>query len=207
MSEPELPQEPPGWVARDREFALARSIIHEKSRAWRNVGGYWPVGGRPSHPEEFAQVEKAEEAYHAMSREVMPPPFTQLLYGIVSLNPLLEGIADGDESSIEDTIAWLEDDPFARWTGYVKQKIMCRLCGAPLSAVQESRIRGVLLRVTTRGPRLEFRDACRLARRVDTSEFRNQLQKLMARSEGHISYAAARMLAACETKGKRNRTE
>ncbi len=206
MSQSELPPEPSGWVARDREFALARSIHVEKVRAWRNAGGYWPVGGNPSHPKELAQVEAAQEAYYAMSREVMPPLFSDFLYGITSVNPLLEGIADGNASSIEDAIAWLEDDPFARWTGYLKQKIMCRLCGASLSASHKERLQHVLLRITTRGPRQEFRDACRLARHVDNPEFRNRLRALADRQEPHISYAAGRMLAACETKGKRSRT-
>lgn len=206
MSEPELPQDPPGWALRDREFALARSVRAEKGRAWRNAGGYWPPGGSPSHPKEWAQVEAAREAYYAMSREVMPPPFTERLHGIQSLNPLLEGIADGNASFFEDAITWLEDDPFARWTGYLKQKILCRLCGVTLSASQMDRLRRVLLRVTTRGPRQEFRDACRLARHVDSPEFRVRLRALAERHEPHISYAAGRMLAACESKGKRSRT-
>jgi hypothetical protein len=178
MNEPELPQDPPGWAERDREFALARSLRNEKGRA----------------------------AYGEMSHEVMPPPFTDRLYGITSVNPLLRGIADGDEASIEVAIAWLEADPFALWTGYLKQKIMCRLCGASLSDSQKSRLRHVLLRITTRGPRMEFRDACRLAPHVDDPEFRNRLRNLATRPEAHISYAAGRMLAACETKGKRNGT-
>jgi len=203
MSELELPEEPPGWAERDREFALARSVHAEKGQEWRNGGGHWPVGGSPSHPEEWAEVEAAREAYYVMSREAMPPPFTERLYGIQSLNPLLQGIADGDASSIEVSIAWLEDDPFARWTGYVKQKIMCRLCGAPLSASHKERLRHVLLRITTRGPRLEFPDACRLARHVEDPAFRNRLRSLASRPESHIQYAASRMLAACETKGNR----
>ena len=73
MSEPELPPDPPGWEARDCEFALARRLCLEKARAWRNAGGYWPVGGNPSHPKEWAEVVAADEAYYAISREVMPP--------------------------------------------------------------------------------------------------------------------------------------
>jgi hypothetical protein len=203
MSESELPQDPPDWEVRDREFALARKVRIEKAEAWRKAGGYWPVGGNPSHPKEWAEVVAADEAYYEMSREAMPPPFTELRYGITSLNPLLDGIADGNASSIEDAISWLEDDPFARWTGYVKQKIMNRLCGASLSVSHEDRLRSVLLRLTTRGPRQEFPNACKLARHVDSAEFRSRLRILAQRPEVHISYAAGRMLAACETKGKR----
>jgi len=203
MSEPELPHDPPGWEVRDREFALARMVCIEKARAWRKAGGYWPVGGSPSHPKEWAEVVAADEAYYAMSREVMPPKFSELRYGIQSLSPLLEGISGGNASSIEEAVSWLEDDPFARWTGYVKQKIMNRLCGASLSASYQDRLRSVLLRLTTRGPRQEFPNACRLARHVDSAEFRSRLRNLADRPEAHISYAAGRMLAACETKGKR----
>jgi hypothetical protein len=141
-----------------------------------------------------------------MSREAMPRPFTESLYGTTSVKPLLEGIVNGDASSVNDAIAWLEDDPFARWTGYLKQKIMCRLCNAPLSLADKERVQQVLLRITTRGPRLEFRDACRLARHVDDSAFRGRLRTLASRPEPHIQYAAGRMLAACETKGTHSGT-
>jgi hypothetical protein len=196
MSVSGLPQDPAGWEDRDREFRRARLVRNEKRKAWHDAGGRWPVGSGPSHPKEWAHVVAADRAYDELSRNASPP----------SPGDLLKGLTEGDSTAIESAVTWLEADPFALHTGYLKQKIMGRLCRAEMSSMQQERLRNVLLRVTSRGPRHEFRDACKLARHVDSTEFRRSLLDLSARPEPHISYAAARMLAACETRGTRRRT-
>jgi hypothetical protein len=116
-------------------------------------------------------------------------------------NELLSRLDAADPDAVEAAVTWLEVDPFTWRTGYFKQKLICRLCGAPLSPEQLERLRYLVLRLTTRGPRQEFRDTVRLARRLDSPEFRIRLRVLAERPEAHIAYAAGRVLKACETKG------
>ena len=189
-----LPTDPPGWADRDREFAEARLARRTAARLWREAGGYWPVRGEPSHPElwaeEWAKVVEATNRVYELAREA------------TTSQVFLPAMDILDEEAIESAVGWLVSDPFCVHSGYLKQKVMCRLCWVPITSSQEERIRDLLLRLTIRGPRQDFRDACRLARRVDTPEFRNRLRGLSQRPEPHISYAAGRMLAACESKGR-----
>jgi hypothetical protein len=192
----QVPADPPGWDEQDREFADARRDLLEAGRLWRAAGGYWPAGGQPSHPLEWRGVVEARERRDALARRASPADSARLL----------SDLRAGDPDAIEASIVWLEFDPFTWHTGHLKQKIMGALCGAAISAAQADRIRAVLLRLTARGPRQEFRDACRLSRWVDSPEFRSRLNELSKRPEPHVSYAANRLLASCETKGRRQRT-
>lgn len=190
-----LPPDPPGWDAKDRAFAEARLARRAAGRAWREAGGYWPVDGKPNHPTEWAVVLQATDRVRELAAQASPPR-----------KPFLRAIDSLDEDMIENAVKWLVTDPFSLHSGYLKQKVMCRLCRVPITPSQEDRIRGLLLRLTIRGPRQDFRDACRLARRVDNPEFRQRLEGLSGRPEPHVSYAAARMLAACESKGRHSGT-
>jgi hypothetical protein len=192
----DLPANPPGREDRDLEFAEARRQVQETGDEWRLAGGFWPVGGDPNHPDEWARVVSATERRDALGRKASPPAPRRLLQDLRAHHP----------EAIENAITWLESDPFAYKTGYLKQKIMSGLCGAPISPEQADRLRYLLLLLTTRGPRLEFRDACRLACHLDSTEFRGRLTQLSVRPEPDISYAATRMLAACESKAKKNQT-
>jgi hypothetical protein len=69
-----------------------------------------------------------------------------------------------------------------------------------LSTRQAEAVRGVLLALLTRGRREEFRDACRLARAVNNTEFRSRLQAAAATATGDADsrQRAQWMLDGCE---------
>lgn len=188
---PELPKESYEWVEHDKRFAEARRRHLEAVLAWKDAGGYWPPGGHPSHPDEWAVVERAEACLTALEKQANPSDFAQLY----------QGMDKEDPNAIQMAISWLETDPFTRNSGYMKEKIMRRLCRMPMSQDQEERIRKLLLRLITRGPRQDFKYSCRLARRVDNEEFRSMLRQFLSRPEPQVASGAKRMLAACETKG------
>jgi hypothetical protein len=198
----ELPPDPPGWDARDRSYADARRQFMAAHHEWQAAGGFRMNVEAPSSPAESGRWRQAKERsrqarerMHALGREASPP------------NPqaLLSRLDAGDAAAVEEAVAWLELDPFAWNTGYLKSRIMSRLRRVPMSEDHAQRVRVVLLRLMKHGGRWEFRDACKLATHVDCPEFRARLQALAARPEPWIAVMAARMLAACDTKGRHGR--
>jgi hypothetical protein len=192
----EVPPDPDGWESRDREFAELRKAYLKALDDWWRAGGRWPVGkGGPTHPVQYEKVEEVARRRSETASRAMPDDPTALLLRVRARAP----------EAIAEAVAWLESDPFTWRTGYFKDKLMGALCGAELSPANQDRLRGLLLRLTTRGPRQEFPVACRLARYVDNAEFREVLRRLAADGDDKTMYAAGRMLQACETKGTRNR--
>jgi hypothetical protein len=105
----------------------------------------------------------------------------------------------GDPEAVEPAVAWLEEDHFCRWSGYRKERIMRYLARSPLTAGQAERLRRLLARVATRGRRQDLRDACRLARHLDSPEWRAELRSLVGSEiSADSKERATRMLRACE---------
>ncbi len=94
-----------------------------------------------------------------------------------------ERVRAHDPRAIDEAIAWLETDPFCLYSGYTKQTLMRALARAKLSTRQADRLRKVVLQVITRGPRQEFRDTRRLAVRLDSREFRDNLSRLRLQAD------------------------
>jgi hypothetical protein len=179
------------WARRDAQYVEARLERDEAGRRWRELGGYIPVGSKTivGPVIELMELEDANRRYHALSMTAFPPHFEQLA----------ESLRLGDPDAVEPMLRWLEEDHFCRHTGYRKQRVMCFLRRAPLDEAQEDRVRALMLAVVERGHRLEFRDTCRLARRVDSPGFRDALASLAgSTSDGRTEWRARRMLAECE---------
>jgi hypothetical protein len=87
-------------------------------------------------------------------------------------------LAEGDPTSIETSIRFLEADPWFFRSGYIKADIIRHLRRVPLSPAQIARLRRVILaRVASRDTR-EFRWYCRLARLVADPDFRQEIERL-----------------------------
>jgi hypothetical protein len=120
------------------------------------------------------------------------------LHDIVS-SALLAGRFDGSggpasNAAIDAAIDWLAHDYFCDASGYVKQRVMRGLAQVKLSARQAAEVRGVLVAVVSRGPRKEFRDACRLARAVDHIDLRRALTELQQHDDPGTRQRATWML-------------
>jgi hypothetical protein len=177
------------WEKRLREL---RQKWIEAGSAWRRAGGYWPVDGTPpSQPELLVVARDARERFYAAAAECYPP----------DLPHLLSQLRQGDREAIEQVIAWLEADYFTRETGYIKHELMRRLCQIALTEADKERLRGVVLVVCTRGPRMEFRELKKLARRqLADAEFAARLRELAASSDDErTAWAATEVMAAVET--------
>jgi hypothetical protein len=182
----------PAWQARDALYAQARRARVEAFRRWRKVGGYIA----PSERNEIIgpviermEMDEATADYYALSEAALPND------PALFLRRLEIGSRDGVDAAIE----WLEEDHFCRHSGYTKQKVMRRLARAPLTPEQAERVRALLLAVARRGPRQEFREARRLARRVDGPGFRRRLRALADSTEDEgTRWRAEQMLGGCE---------
>ena len=104
-------------------------------------------------------------------------------------------LANGDPAMIEESIRFLEVDPWFFRSGYIKAEIIRHLRRAPLSPAQVGRLRQVILaRIAGRDTR-EFRWYCRLARVVSDPDFRREVERL-SRSPAEPIARRARWVAA-----------
>jgi hypothetical protein len=108
----------------------------------------------------------------------------------------IERLRIGDPTAVDPAIAFLEADPWAFRTGYVKGTIMRRLRRCPLDPDQQARLRAVLLYLVEAGGRWEYREACRLAWRVADPPFMAALVELASRSDWRVKKRAQWMFDA-----------
>lgn len=131
--------------------------------------------------------------YDLVSRAAYPAGFPELV----------DRLQAGELEAVAPAVAWLDSDPFCRFSGYEKERIMRYLARSKLSTKQAATIRALLLRVIQRGGRPEFRMACRLARRVEDREFRDALRSFAELDDPGVRKRAGWMLAACERNDRR----
>lgn len=84
----------------------------------------------------------------------------------------LDRLKSGDPDAIEPAITFLEADPWAFRSGYVKEVILESLLRAALTDEHAKRLRAVVLRAVDGRDRREFRRYCGLARRVVDDDLR-----------------------------------
>jgi hypothetical protein len=113
-----------------------------------------------------------------------------------------------DAAAVDEAIAYLERDPWEFRSGYAKAALLRRLKHVELSDPQVVRIERVLLHYVDVGLRWDFREACTLARRLDSrgrstvarsgprSGLRSQLRSRLAAADVGVAVRALTMLLA-----------
>lgn len=81
----------------------------------------------------------------------------------------------GDVSGMAGAVSFLEDDPVFYRTGYIKAKLIRYLKPPMLRPEYVPRLQTVVLNLVDRRDDRDFRAYCRLARKVDAPEMREQL--------------------------------
>lgn len=95
-------------------------------------------------------------------------------------------VRSGDREAIDDTIVYLEADPWYFRSGYLKEWLLDNLRKAPLNEENKSRLRKVILNVAAGRNRREFRRYCLLAKKVTNEDFeRTVKEKAEARIAGN----------------------
>jgi hypothetical protein len=103
----------------------------------------------------------------------------------------------GDVTESETGIRFLEADPWCFRSGYMKSNIARYLRSVRMVERDKDRLRQVLLDVVKVGKRLEFREMCSLARKVDSPAFRGQLLALSESNDVGTAQRAGWMLEYC----------
>lgn len=111
---------------------------------------------------------------------------------------LLANVRSGDARRIDAAIEWLRFDPFCLWSGYLKRDLYRSIAMQKLSTRQAAAVQELLIEILPRGRREEFRDACRLARAVNSQLFRDRLRVFTQAEDADTRQRAAWMLAGCE---------
>lgn len=104
---------------------------------------------------------------------------------------------DGDPTAVDDTIAYLEADPWEFRSGYSKATFFRRLKQSGLSSAQVEGLNRVLLHHVDVGFRWEFREACSLARGLSNPNLRRGLTERLhtgPQSSGDDGWGALRAL-------------
>jgi len=107
---------------------------------------------------------------------------------------LVADLQRGDPAAVEPTLAYLELDPWAFRTGYVKDRLLRHLHRHDLAAPDRGRIDVVLLRYADVGPRSEFGTACRLARQAGTPQLGPALIERLRDDDIGVVVRSLRML-------------
>lgn len=157
-------------------------------RAHREFRSAWRVHQRDMGDDELLRkADAARELFMYTLERAYPAGFWEEMGELQA----------GKAMDLEKYLAFLEADPFFFRSGYAKSEVIRGLKRAALTAEQMSRLRNVVLSVIDKGFRREFRDYCRLARRVQNAEWLREVEaRLLAEDEGR-AVRARWVLNAC----------
>ena len=94
------------------------------------------------------------------------------------LSRALTLLAEKDDEIIEQSVRFLEHDPFFFRSGYIKADILRHLRNCPLSEDQKRRLQEVIIARIYDTTRREFRWYCRLAKHITDGEFESKIEEL-----------------------------
>ena len=112
-----------------------------------------------------------------------------------------EHLKEGKPSSILTAVKFLEADPWFVGSGYTKAELIRRITRIELSQATAERLRQVVLAAVDHHDRREFRQYCRLARKVDSPELREKLSLRLGHDDPAVRRRARWVLDACEKAG------
>jgi hypothetical protein len=112
----------------------------------------------------------------------------------------LDDLRAGNAQHIETALAFLEADPIFFRSGYTKTAVLRAIKRLPLTSSDRDRLRAVVVHLITTRDGSEFRQYCRLARRLDGAGFRETLAQLAASDTPAVARRAQWVLAALDQK-------
>jgi hypothetical protein len=142
--------------------AKLRDLHQEIKRTWLKRG----------------QDEKSTEAWTNACREFHHSYDALAFPG--GLGRAMSLLPQNDHETIEQSVRFLEADPFYFRSGYIKTDIIKHLRRMPLHESQKKRLQKVIINRIYDKARREFRWYCRLAKYVTDPEFEQQLVELSA---------------------------
>jgi hypothetical protein len=113
-----------------------------------------------------------------------------------TLSEAVDGLKAGDPRAVEPAIVFLEADPWCFRSGYLKERLARYLPRNVLTIQQRERLEVVLVNAVDAGDRREFKQYCKLARRVATSRLQRPLRSRLHEGDPDVARRALLMLAA-----------
>jgi hypothetical protein len=107
-------------------------------------------------------------------------------------------LKDGNSSGLVTAVKFLEADPWFFRSGYTKSELIRYIRHIELSPVIAERLRRVVLVAVDHRDRREFRQYCRLARKVDSPDLRSELSLRLQHVDPAVRRRARWALNACE---------
>lgn len=181
----------------------------------RRIREYQPAKGAFSYVERGRAVTEAHRLYNEsfQLRKFFPmnPDLSEacteahrLWYQAIenaylpSFGTDFDRIRAGDPTGMEGAVSFLEADPWFYRTGYIKSKLIRYIKQPLLTPNYVKRLQQVVLSVVDKRDDRNFRDYCRLARKVDSPELREGLTRRLTHTDTNVRRRAKWVLEALE---------
>lgn len=129
-----------------------------------------------------AALVRSREAWE----RVFPPDFSEAF----------AAVKRGERAGLDEMLAFLEADPRFFRSGYIKADVLRAIKRVPLEPGEAERLLRVVLDIVDTRDGREFRDYCRLARHIATSDFRREIEGRTASTDPAIARRARWISAA-----------
>lgn len=106
----------------------------------------------------------------------------------------LKLLKEHDPAAIEKAIEFLDADPYFHGSGYIKIDLLKLLKNVVLNKKQIIQLQDILIRVITKPSRQEYRDYCRLARKIFDAAFYDQVQEIIQQSNDSQAVSRAQLM-------------
>ena len=181
VEEYRLPNGPFDYAVQARTMRETQEFFHEIVRE-----------GKQYHadPEAGAVVEAARRLYHAALEAAYPAGFWKDY----------EQLRAGDAAGLESVVRFLEADPYFFRSGYVKVMLIRAIKPPLLKPGDIARLQSVVLSLVDCRDDRDFRAFCRLAKKVDDADFREQLTRRADESDFNVRRRARWVLEALAQK-------
>ena len=160
-------------------------------------------------PQNWRAWEEAIEQKYALYKEHVPLPAQHFSREIISPEVAcydwdfwrdMELLKGGDQSKLEQAVAFLEDDPWFYGSGYDKVRLVRYIKLPMLTPSYIGRLQSVVLRMVETRNGTDFGAFCRLARKVDDADLREQLTQRLDGGDVDIRRRARWVLEALAQK-------
>ncbi len=158
--------------AAHRRVTETRPLRFDTPQGWQD----WVEAVRQKYTLYKAHVTLPAQYF---SREIIPAEVARYDWDFWQGMELLCG---GDRTYLESAVAFLEADPIFYGSGYAKEDIIPAINRLDLPPKLVGRLQTVVLNMVDQRDGREFRAYCRLARKVDSPELREQLNRRLTRA-------------------------
>jgi hypothetical protein len=170
------------YVERAEIARKAQAIVHKASAISR---------GHPRDLDARMMHNLAVEVFRSAIARAYPPAFWEDYQRLKKGNP----------TSLATAVKFLEADPWFFRSGYIKAELIRHISRIEIPQDIEERLRLVVLATVDRRDRREFRQYCRLARKVDSPDLREGLSLRLQNDDPAVRRRARWVLDACEEQG------